>query len=66
MADHFIGVNRGVAREANPLLTVGTSTGSTDVEVRIADAAGWTKLELVKSLGAISRYLILKALFPIK
>lgn len=53
MADHYIGINRGAIGQAENLLTKGTSTGSTDVEVRIADAAGWNRLELRLALEAI-------------
>ena len=51
MADHFIGMNRGSLGTKDSLFTYGTSTGSTDVEVRIADA---------KNLQPKDVYMILK------
>lgn len=49
MADHFIGINRNdnvFAAGTNPIIR-GTSSGSTDVEIRIADAKSWTRNELI-------------------
>lgn len=54
MADHFYGMNRG----ANPLLpssiVIGTSTGATDVEVRIADAKSLTREDVYLILQRIA------------
>lgn len=58
MADHFIGINRGVAGATPADFTVGTSTGSTDIEVRIADAAGWSKIEIDIALERIRDHLL--------
>jgi hypothetical protein len=66
MADHFYGVNRGIVRTVSPTVTEGSSTGSTDVEVRVADAAGWTKYELRKALDAIIDQIALHSTFPLK
>lgn len=55
MADHFIGLDRG-EESTNVSLTTGAATGSTDVEVRVADAAGWTREELILALRKIERY----------
>lgn len=58
MADHFIGSNRGVvAANDDASFVYGTSTGATDVEVRIADAAGWTREELHNALKRIVEFL---------
>lgn len=53
MADHFIGINRGKEGTKPSDFVTGTSTGATDVEVRIADAAGWTNFELRRALQTI-------------
>lgn len=72
MADHFIGLNRGAVGFADSQITFGTSSGSTDVEIRIADAAGWTRQELILALEVIEGKLKspqspdTDALFPIK
>jgi hypothetical protein len=59
MAQQYIGVNRGA--DYNPdALTVGTSTGSTDVELRIDDTKGWTTAELYAVMDAIERYIFQK------
>ena len=58
MADHFIGINRGTDVYTEKSYTYGTSTGATDVEVRIADAAGWTRDELYQALEAIADRLV--------
>lgn len=43
MADHFYGINNtGLNDNGDAAWTLGTSTGSTDLELRLADAAGWT------------------------
>lgn len=61
MADHYIGINRGNQGLAgggrDDAITYGTSTGSTDMEVRIGDAIGWTRLELIDALEAIEKFL---------
>ena len=66
MADHFIGINRGVVRNTgDALFTVGTSTGSTDVEVRIADAAGWEKKDLYNMVRAIADFIQTQSQYPV-
>lgn len=55
MSDHYIGVNRtGNDVNDDSEFTFGTSTGSTDIEVRIADAAGWTQSQVVRALQRIA------------
>lgn len=63
MADHFIGVARGSEFHDDSSFTIGTSTGSTDLEVRIADAAGWTKAEVDRALHRIIDYIHGSALY---
>lgn len=58
MADHFIGLNRGAIGYADAKLVYGTSTAATDVELRVADAAGWTRAELYQALKVISDKLV--------
>lgn len=42
MSDHFYGINNtGLNDNGDADWTLGTSTGSTDLELRIADAASW-------------------------
>ena len=58
MADHFIGINRGTEPYTEKSYTYGTSTGATDIEVRIADAAGWTRSEVYDMLEAIAARMV--------
>jgi hypothetical protein len=49
MADHFVSLKRGVSGFKYSDFTTGTSsTGGNDVELRVADAANLTKLDVVK------------------
>lgn len=57
MADHYIGVNRGTNLLHEVNYVRGTSTGSTDLEVRLADAAGWTRQEVIDALNNIAELL---------
>lgn len=57
MADHFIGLNRGALTIHDNAITYGTSTGATDVELRIGDAIGWTRHELIIALELMRDYL---------
>lgn len=59
MADTFYGVSLGAKGPAD--VTVGASTGSTVIELRVTDATtGLTgnKTELLKALKAIEQYII--------
>lgn len=57
MADRFIGFNRGVEGFKPSDFTVGTSTGSTDMELRYSDSASLTRKDLILFLCAVERYL---------
>jgi hypothetical protein len=57
MADRFIGLNRAQGGFTPSEFTVGTSTGSTDMELRYSDAASLTRLDIIKFLEACERYL---------
>lgn len=55
MSDHYIGLNRGQSGFTATDFTTGTSTGNTDVEVRVADGANLTKDDVALILDAIRR-----------
>jgi hypothetical protein len=66
MADRFIGINNnGGAFTGDSAFTVGSSTGSTDVEVRFADDKEWTRETLQMALEAIGDYLATKSEYPV-
>jgi hypothetical protein len=53
MSDHYIGLNKGQSGFASSDFAVGTSSGSTNVEVCIADAAVLTKADVILILDRI-------------
>lgn len=53
MSDHFIGINRGAVGFGDDQVFFATSTTSKDVELRIADAAGWTRQEIILALEVL-------------
>jgi hypothetical protein len=57
MASTFIGLNRGQQGSLVSDFTVGTSTGSTDVEVRVDTGKSLTREEVKLILEAIIREL---------
>lgn len=57
MASEFYGLNRGVLDGQDQLVTVGTSTGSTDVELRVDTGKGTTRKDIRILLMAILRYI---------
>ena len=58
MASTYYGVFRGVNHGfQNSDVTVGASTGSTDVEVRIDNGKSWTRLELSIALDLIKKHI---------
>lgn len=57
MASHYVSLNRGESGFASVDFTTGTSSASTDqVELRVLDGAGLTKLDLVVALEAFERF----------
>lgn len=58
MADHFLGINRGVPGTKDTDFTYGTSTGSTDIELRVADAKSLTREDVRKALQAFIRFFV--------
>jgi hypothetical protein len=57
MADHFCGLNKGQGGLQDSDFTIGVSSGGVDVEVRVADAAGLDRLDVINILDAISNRL---------
>lgn len=56
MANHYYSINRGVEGFKKDDITRGTSSVSgDDIELRIADAASLTRLDVVKALNAFER-----------
>ena len=53
MSDHYIGLNKGQSGLSLSDFTIGTSSGATDIEVRIADGASLTSLDVQTILEAI-------------
>jgi hypothetical protein len=58
MADHFIGLNRGQSGLTQSDFAVGATTQSTDVELRVADGASLTKLDVENITKAIHNYVV--------
>ena len=56
MADHFLGLNKGQEGFKYSDFTAGATTGATDVELRVADAAGLTKKDVHNIIEAFERY----------
>lgn len=56
MAQHYIGLNRGLEGFTPSDFTVGTSTGSTDMEFRYDDTKSLTRKDLHNFLCAVERY----------
>lgn len=57
MADWFYGINRG--KGARPQdVTVGTATGSTDVELRVAQGVSLTKKDVILLIEAIENFVL--------
>jgi hypothetical protein len=50
MADHFASLYRGAD---NTIVWTTSSTSAADLEVRVADAAGWTRDEVKRALERI-------------
>ena len=55
MADRFFGINRGT--DAFTPVTEGSSTGSTDIELRVDDTKGLTKSDVEILLQNILRHI---------
>ena len=59
MAQHYIGLNKGQVQVMGNLqnATVGTATGSTDMELRWDDTKGITRLELKQFTEFLEYYI---------
>lgn len=58
MADNFIGINRGALDDVPANITVGSSTGSKDIELRVDTGKGTTRQDVIKALEAIKNYIL--------
>jgi len=58
MADNFIGINRGALDDVPSSITVGSSTGSKDIELRVDTGKGTTRQDVIKALEAIRSYIL--------
>jgi hypothetical protein len=59
MADHFYGVNdTGSNKAVVGNVTVGTSTNSTNIELRIKDAQSISKAHALAAIEAIENYIV--------
>lgn len=56
MADNFVGINRGALDDVPANITVGTSTGSKDIELRVDTGKGTTRQDVIKALDAIRSF----------
>lgn len=56
MASEYYGLNRG-ASDNEALVTKGTSTGSTDVELRVDLTKSLTKLEVIEITKTLLRHI---------
>lgn len=57
MADHFVSLNQGEDGLKSGDFTTGTSTTATDdIELRVLDGQGLTKLDLIRALDAFKRF----------
>ncbi len=56
MASEFLGLNRGASEMQPDLVVAGTSTGATDVELRVDLTKGLTRKDIVTLTEAILRF----------
>jgi hypothetical protein len=56
MASHFVSLNRGEeGMDYNDFATGAASSGD-NIELRLDDAAGYTKVDVIKALDAFKRF----------
>jgi hypothetical protein len=58
MASEFFGANRGQLDGYDFRLTVGSATGSTDMELRVDTGKGSTRKDVIIFLKQVERYLL--------
>ena len=59
MADHFVSINKGKdGFKMSDFTTGSSSTSGDDIELRMADAAGLTRKDVLIALEAFERWLI--------
>jgi hypothetical protein len=57
MASHFVSLNRGQeGTKYSDFVTGAASSGNVGIELRLDDAAGYTKVDVVKALEAFERF----------
>ena len=54
MSDHFFGINRGNDGLIPVQVVRGSSTGATDIELRVADAKNLTRAEVARACRALA------------
>lgn len=57
MANWFTGINRGKVQNPQSIVA-GTSTGSTDIELRVDTTKGTTKEDVILSLRAFEQFIL--------
>jgi len=57
MASNFLGINRGQTDQPGNVVT-GSSTQSTDFELRVDTGKGSTKEDVVKAMRAIEKFIL--------
>lgn len=58
MANRFIGINNtGIRDNGDANWTLGSSTGSTDVELRIDDTKNWSRKELAAVVRGMADFI---------
>lgn len=59
MADHFYGVSdTGSNKAVTGNITVGTSTNSTKIELRVTDGQSISKARLLSAIEALQNYIV--------
>jgi hypothetical protein len=57
MASHFVSLNRGqTGSRYNELVTGAASSGNVGIELRLDDAAGYTKKDVILALDAFKQF----------
>lgn len=58
MASEFFGVNRGQLSNRVQLVVTGSSTGSTDIELRVDTGKGTTRKDVIDALRTFEQYIL--------
>jgi hypothetical protein len=57
MADYFYGIARGTSNNPQAVV-VGTSTGSTDIELHVSTTNNPTKKDVIRALRTIEQFIL--------